>query len=84
MSRGSWKFRTWAAGGQVVISALLAFNKLASSGGWDPVSFWLFTVWFILSVVQLLYLLRVRRNDAPFWDEDEARRADWDLRGRRL
>ena len=67
-----------------MISALLALNKLASSGGLDPVSFWLFTAWFILSVIQLLYLLRVRRNDAPFWDEDEARRADWDRRGQRL
>ena len=83
-TRGSWKFQTWAACGQAGISALLALNKLASSGGWDPVSFWLFTAWFILSVIQLLYLLRVRRNDAPFWDEDEARQADWERRGRRL
>jgi hypothetical protein len=84
MSRGSWRFQAWAAGGQAVISALLALNRLASSGEWDPVSFWLFTVWFIISVIQLLYLLRVRRHDAPFWDEDEARRDDWERRGRRL
>ncbi|WP_090953958.1 hypothetical protein [Arthrobacter sp. ov118] len=84
MSRGSWKFRTWAAGPMVVISALLALNQLGSSHGWDPVSFWLYTALFIISVIQVLYLLRVRRNDAPFWDEDEARRDDWDRRGRRL
>jgi hypothetical protein len=84
MSRGSWKFGAWAAIGQVVCSALLALNKLGSSHGWDPVLFWLYAAWFIISVIQLLHLLRVRRNDAPFWDEDEARRADWDRRGRRL
>jgi len=84
MSRGSWKFGAWAAIGQAVISALLALNKLGSSHGWDLVSLVLYTVWFVISVIHLLHLLRVRRNDAPFWDEDEARRADWDRRGRRL
>ena len=84
MSRGSWKFGAWAAIGQAVISALLALNKLVSTGEWDPVSLVLYAAWFIISVIQLLHLLRVRRNDAPFWDEDEARRADWDRRGRRL
>ncbi|MDQ0850676.1 hypothetical protein QFZ65_002614 [Arthrobacter sp. B3I9] len=84
MSRGSWRFALWVFGGQFVCSALLALNKVGSSHGWDPVSFWLYTAWFIISAIQLLLLLRVRRNDAPFWDEDEARRADWDRRGRRL
>jgi hypothetical protein len=28
--------------------------------------------------------MRVRRRDARFWDEDEAKRADWEHRGRAL
>ncbi|MBT2568101.1 hypothetical protein J7I84_16670 [Arthrobacter sp. ISL-85] len=84
MSRGSWKFATAVFGAQTVCMGLLALNKLWSSGEWDSVLFWVFTVWFIVTVIQLLHLLRVRRNDALFWDEDEARRDDWDRRGRRL
>jgi hypothetical protein len=84
MSRGSWRFAVWVFGGQAVCSGLLALNKLGSNVGRDQVSFWLFTVWFIISAIQLLHLLRVRRNDAPFWDEDETRRDDWERRGRRL
>ena len=84
MGRGSWRFQAWAAGAMMVLSALLVLIKLISSDGWDPVSFWVYTALFIISVIQLLRLLRVRRNDAPFWDEDEALRADWERRGRRL
>lgn len=84
MTRGSWKFGAWSAGGQIVVSALLALNKLWSEKGFDAVSFWIYTAWFAVSVAQFLYLLRVRRNVAPFWDEEEARRADWDRRGRQL
>jgi hypothetical protein len=84
MGRGSWRVGAWAAAAMVVCSAPIALNKLGSKDGWDPVLFWLYTVWFVISVIQLLHLLRVRRNDWPFWDKDEARRADWDRRGRRL
>jgi protein-S-isoprenylcysteine O-methyltransferase Ste14 len=84
MGRGGWKFQAWAAGAMMVLSALLALIRLVPSHEWDPVSFWLYTALFLLSVIQLLRLLRVRRNDAPFWDEDEARRDDWERRGRRL
>ncbi|MET1156394.1 hypothetical protein [Arthrobacter sp.] len=84
MSRGSWRFQAWAAGAMMVLSALLALLKLVPNDGWDPVSFWLYTALFIITVIQLLRLLRVRRNDAPLWDEEEARRADWDRRGRSL
>lgn len=84
MGRGSWRFGAWAAGGQAVCSSLLALSKLGSDGGLDAVSFWLDTAWFAVSVIQCLYLFRVRRNDEPFWDEEVVRRADWDRRGRRL
>jgi hypothetical protein len=55
-----------------------------SEKGFDAVSFWIYTARFAVSVAQFLYRLRVRRSDAPFWDEEEARHADWDRRGRQL
>jgi hypothetical protein len=84
MTRGSWKIAVWSAGGQAVCSALLTLNKLWPDDGWDAVSFWVYAAWFATSTIYFLYLRRVRRNDAPLWDEEEARRADWDRRGRRL
>lgn len=84
MTRGSWKLSVWAAGGQVACSSLLTLNKLRPDDGWDAASFWVFLVWFAISTIYFLYLIRVRRNDAPFWDEEAARRADWDRRGREL
>lgn len=84
MTRGSWKFGAWSAGGQIVVSALLALNKLWPEKGFDAMSFWIYLARLAVSVIQFARLLRVRRNDAPFWDEEEARRADWDQRGRQL
>ena len=75
MGRGSWRFGTWAYGLQVPISAFLAINRLMAG---------LNDGWFLLSAGQVIYLMRVRRNDAPFWEADESRRADFDRRGRRL
>ncbi|MCB5275974.1 hypothetical protein BJG92_03529 [Arthrobacter sp. SO5] len=83
MTRGSWKFGAWSAAGQTVISGLLAINRLWSNDSF-AVFFWIYTAWFAVSVAQFLNLLRVRRNDETFWDEEEARRADWDRRGRQL
>jgi hypothetical protein len=84
MTRGSWKFGAWSAGGQIVIAALLALNRLWAADRLDVLSFWIYTAWFAISVIQFGRLLRVRRNDAPFWDEAEARKADWERRGRQL
>lgn len=84
MTRGPWTFGAWSAAGLAMIGALLALNKLWSEQAFDAVSFWIYTALFAISVIQFVHLLRVRRNDSPFWDEEEARRADWDRRGRRL
>lgn len=84
MSRGSWKFMVWSVVVLAVCSALLTFNKLQPDVGGDVGSFWVYAVWIATNTIYFLYLLRVRRNDAPFWDEEEARRNDWDRRGRRL
>jgi len=74
MGRGSWRFSMWVYGFMVPISAFLAVSRLTKglNDGWNVVGFCLYAVWFLLSVGQVLYLLRVRQNDAPFWDEEEA------------
>lgn len=61
-----------------------ALNALVWRSPSDPQAFFLAVGLFIVSAIYLGYLLRVRRNDVPFWDEEEARRADWDRRGRQL
>jgi hypothetical protein len=38
----------------------------------------------ILGVAFLGFLLYVRHHDGHFWKEEEAKRADWDRRGRAL
>jgi hypothetical protein len=86
MGRGGWRFGMWAYSGQVAASALLAVNQftMGLNNGWDIGFFCLYAVWFLLSAGQVLYMVRVRRNDAPFWEEEEVRRADFERRGRRL
>lgn len=84
MTRGGWRFAVWSFGLQAVCLSMLAFLSMSAGNGWDVAGFWLFTVAALLSAIYFLHLLRVRRHDAPFWDEEEARRADWDRRGRQL
>jgi hypothetical protein len=84
MARGSWRLSIWSAGGQAVSFSLLALLKTGAGNGWDVAGFWLFTACALFNATYFVYLLRVRRNDGPFWDEEEARRAEWDRRGRRL
>lgn len=84
MTRGSFRFMLCIWAGQTVISILLALNALVWRSPADPPSFFLALGLFIVTAIYLAYLFRVRNNDAPFWDEEEARRADWDSRGRQL
>jgi len=86
MTRGGWRFQVWGSGVQAVAFSVLAFLAFrgAGAGGWDAMAFWLCIVCILLNATHFLYLLRVRRNDARFWDEEEASRADWERRGRRL
>jgi hypothetical protein len=50
---------------------------------WELASYlWLATI--LVALGGLAFLLYVRRNDRPFCDEEEARRAEWDRRGRAL
>lgn len=51
---------------------------------WRAPFTYLATVMLMISGFYLAYLFRVRRNDGPYWDAEEARREDWERRGRRL
>jgi hypothetical protein len=84
MARGSWHLSFWSALGQAVAFSLLVLLKTDPGNGWDAAGFWLFTTCTLLSATYCVYLLRVRVHDEPFWTEEEARRAEWDRRGRRL
>ena len=84
MTRGSFRFMFWMCAGQTFLSALLALNALVWRSRWDPQAFFLAVAVFIVTTIYLCYLLRVRSNDAPFWNKEEARREDWDRRGRQL
>lgn len=84
MTRGSFRFMFCIQAGQTIVSALLALNALVWRSPWDPPAFFLAVAVFIVTAIYLGYLLRVRSNDAPFWNEEEARREDWDRGGRQL
>lgn len=84
MTRGSFRFMLCIWTTQTAVSVLLALNALVWRRPSDLPFFFVAFGLFILCAIYLGYLLRVRRNDAPFWDEEEARRADWDRRGRQL
>jgi hypothetical protein len=86
MGRGSWRFSMWAFGLQIPLSAVLAITRLVAGPGdsWDVLGFWIYTVLFLLATAQVVHLLYIRRNDASFWVEDEARRKDLERRGRLL
>ncbi|MDJ0356907.1 hypothetical protein [Paenarthrobacter sp. PH39-S1] len=84
MTRGSFRFLVWADVGLAAVSTILALNALFwRSKDWDLPAF-LPAALFLISGILLGHLIRVRRNDMPFWDEEEARRDDWDRRGRQL
>lgn len=84
MTRGSFRIMSCLWAGQTVISVMLALNALVWRSPSDPLLFFLALGLFIVTGISLGHLFRVRRNDATFWDEEEARRADWDRRGRQL
>jgi hypothetical protein len=81
MTRGGFRY-------QLVMLILLTVIPVAllltrADQPWDEFHFLLVAI-LVLDAAFLVYLLYARRRDAHFWDEEEARRADWDRRGRQL
>lgn len=81
MTRGGFRF-------QIFMWAVLTLNpiwQLVSRPGEPWTGFYLFMVaMLVVCAGAFAYLLYVRHHDGHFWDEEEARRADWDRRGRQL
>jgi hypothetical protein len=82
MTRGTWRLSIWSSGLQVLCFSVLAFIRFNAGDG--VAGLWIFSLGILVSAVWFVYLLRVRRNDAHFWNEEETRRAEWDRRGRQL
>ncbi|GAP61198.1 hypothetical protein AHiyo1_48700 [Arthrobacter sp. Hiyo1] len=86
MTRGSFRFTYWAVIVQIFLSVILMLLNVGILPGreWEPVAFFLAAALFLVNLIFLGRLLRVRRNDTHFWNEEEARREEWDRRGRQL
>jgi hypothetical protein len=83
MTRGGFR-------GLFVVWTFMAVTQVAflilrgmAGRGWDAGNY-LSLATVVGAVAGIAYLLYVRRHDKHFWDEDEARRAEWDRRGRQL
>lgn len=83
MTRGSWRLSVWSSGLMVLCFSVLAIRRFTAVDR-DIAALWIYSAVALVNVAYFLYLLRVRRNDAIFWDDEERRRAEWERRGRRL
>lgn len=83
MTRGAFRIQLvlrsiWAA----LQLSIVVLNP-ASRTVWD-LGDYLSLAALILGVGYLCFLLYLRHHDGHCWDEEEAKRADWDRRGRAL
>ena len=81
MTRGGFRW-------QLVMVSFMAVNAIVQiafrwNQAWGPFLY-LMLAMLIICAVFTAYLLYVRHHDGHFWDEEEARRQDWDRRGRQL
>lgn len=83
MTRGSWRLSVWSSGLMVLGFSVLAIRGFTAVDR-DIAALWIYSAVVLANAVYFLYLLRVRRNDATFWGDEERRRAEWDRRGRKL
>lgn len=81
MTRGGFRFMlVFCALMTISPITLIAFHATDPWGLTQSLS----AATLVLCMALLGYLLYVRRHDAHFWDEEDARRADFDRRGRLL
>jgi len=81
LTRGGFRFQLAMLALLTVIPVALLVSRM--SDPWNEFHTLLVAL-LVLDAAFLVYLLYVRRRDGHFWDEEAARRADWDRRGRRL
>lgn len=86
MTRGSFRFIFGGVMVLIILSAILMLLNLGIVSGreWEPLGFFIAAALLAVNVIFFGHLLRVRLNDTPFWNEEEARREGWDRRGRQL
>ena len=83
MSRGGTRFLGVVWTFMALTQAARVLAVVLSGDPWD----WGDTLALSALVASLAgvgWLLYVRHRDSSFWDEEEARRADWERRGRAL
>lgn len=83
MTRGGFRYQLVLWSIWTVLQLVVVVINLVSDSVWDLGDYLFFTA-LILGVTYLLFLLYVRHHDGHFWEEEEAKRADWDRRGRAL
>lgn len=83
MTRGGFRglFILWAF--MAVTQVVFLILRGAAGRGWDAGNY-LSLATVLAASAGLAYLLHIRRHDKDFWDEEEARRSEWDRRGRQL
>jgi hypothetical protein len=83
MTRGGFRvqFVLWSL--WTALQLVMVARNLVVGTVWDPGDY-LSLAGLILGVASLGLLLYVRHHDGHFWEEEEAKRANWDRRGRAL
>ncbi len=68
----------WADAGLAVVSTILVLDALFwRSEDWDLPALLPAAALFLINGILLGHPIGVRRNDMPFWDDEEARKDDW-------
>lgn len=83
MNRGAFRLQAVLWSFIALLQLVMLTRNVLAGDPWD----WpnaLNLVVLVLAVANVGWLLYVRRRDSSFWDEEEARKADWDRRGRAL
>jgi hypothetical protein len=83
MTRGGFRvqFVLWSL--WTALQLVMLARNLVVGTVWD-LGDYLSLAGLILGVASLGFLLYVRHHDGHLWEEEEAKRADWDRRGRAL
>lgn len=83
MTRGSFRvqFFVWTA--WTALQLILVVLRLATLTVWD-LGDYSALAGLLLGIVSLTYLLYVRHRDGYFWEEEAAKKDDWERRGRAL
>jgi hypothetical protein len=83
MTRGAFRFQFVLWSIWTALQLVIVVVNVAAGTVWD-LGDYLALAGLALGIIYLGCLLYLRHRDGHFWEEDEAKRADWDRRGRAL